>query len=212
MLISFVLFFILIYGQKWIVGTFLILGALIFIKELLFGYRDKSIFWNYIFPIVLVGLFFSVIERWVLPDSWIYALGWPIEFATGIFNDISFLESVFPEFSTKDFVIEYRDFFQPTETIEGSGFWYHAGKVYAFSKHGFKLLLILVLDLAIIASFATLAGLIFCFPFHLFIQLSKWLNHRFSLTESSVPLGAFFLWGIGETIAIGLSTCKILSL
>jgi hypothetical protein len=209
LLISVVLFFVLIHGQKWIVGAFLVIGLLIFIKELLFGYSDKSIFWNYIAPVVGVGLFFSVIERWVLPDSWIYTLGWPIEFATGIVNDLSFLESIFPEFETKAFVAEYRSFFQPTETIEGSGFWYHAGRVYAFSIHGFMLLLILFLDLAIIASFVTLAGLLIFFPFHLFIQLSKWLNQRFSLTESNIPLGAFFLWGIGETIAIGLSTYKI---
>jgi hypothetical protein len=128
-----------------------------------------------------------------------------IEFSVGGLSEVSFLEPVIPNFNSQNFVTEYRSFFEPFEIFKQ----FSILRVYIFSTHGFMLLLILLLDLAIIASFTTFIGLVIFFPFHLFIQVSKWLNQRFSLTESHVPLGAFFLWRIGETAAVVLRSYKL---
>ena len=198
LLVFAVVFLILIYGQKWIVAGFLGLGVLFYILSQFS--EGSSVFSEYFVPVLVTALVFAAIEYWVLPESWIDGMAQLIEFTVGNLSEISFLESVMPPFDSQNFVTEYRSFFEPFDIFKQ----FSVLKVYIFSTHGFMLLLILLLDLAIIASFLSFVGLVIFFPFHLFIRLSKWLNKRFSLTESNVPLGAFFLWGIGETAAIGL--------
>jgi hypothetical protein len=68
LLISLVIFFILLYGQKWIVATFLVLGVFFYLIGQ-FSSSFDTVFSEYFLPSLVVALIFAAIEYWVLPES-----------------------------------------------------------------------------------------------------------------------------------------------
>ncbi len=201
---TFLLVLILTYGGYWIVVSYFVISKII----TSFSNDYDNDYSSFFFMSLIVALVFAAVQHWVLPDSWTYALAYPFEYVSEWLNSYSFLDPIIPDFKAQEFITDYEAFFKSVYQFD-SAWWSYFLKVYLFSTKGFMLIILIVINMALLVSFFTLASVVLLFPFNLFIKFSNYLKVRFSLNKGNIPIGAFLIWCIAETVFIILRSINM---
>ncbi|MCH2194772.1 hypothetical protein [Kordia sp.] len=171
------------------------------------GSRYSNIISKYNIYILLIAIIFSVLQQWIIPESWIITLAYPLEWICDIFPKVSIINSFLADYNAEQFVISYQGFFS-TFNIDSDiqNIWVYLYKTYLFATKGLLVLIIIILDV-IALLFAVLAiFLLLLIPSYFIIQLSKYLKKIFNIEEKVVPVAAFIIWSLGEIIAFYFSS------
>lgn len=205
--ITTILVLVLIYAGSWLILLYFFIGRLIaqFDND---GYQDGD-FAEFFYISIGIALILAPIQHWVLPDSWNYALAYPIELVFDTLNQSSHLDPLIPNFSSEGFIVEYEYFFERFKEMDLK-WWQYPFKIYLFATKGFMLLMILIIDIALLIAIVALIFLIIFVPFNMFIKVSTYLKKVFAIKEGNIPLGAFLIWGMAESIFIILRSIEIL--
>ncbi|MGH1383958.1 hypothetical protein [Kordia sp.] len=155
---------------------------------------------DYRFAILLIALIFAAIQQWILPESWTIALAYPLEFICDIFQKVPIINSFLPDYDAVQFVTSFQSFFDKMN-LDFSG-WIYIVKVYAFATKGLLLMIILSLDIFAILFVCLIVFLVLLVPLNAVIKLSDFIKKIFKIKEKAIPIGAFIIWSLGETIAI----------
>jgi hypothetical protein len=162
---------------------------------------------DYRFGVLFAALFFAVIQQWILPESWTIALAYPLEFICDIFQKVPVINSFLPDYDAEQFVTSYQSFFDKYNYDFGS--WWYVFKVYMFATKGLLLMIILLLDILAISFVCLIVFLVLLVPLNAVIKFSDFIKRLLKIREKAIPIGAFIIWSLGETIAIIVNTYKL---
>jgi hypothetical protein len=207
--------YLLLYGAVFFFGISLILtilayGSIFLVAGLILiaiiGSTFSETISDYRFSVLFVALIFAAIQEWVLPESWIIALAYPLEFICDIFQKVPVINSFLPDYDASQFVTSYQSFFD-TFNVDFGG-WSYVLKIYLFATKGLLLLIILLLDILALLFVMLVIFLVFLVPMNAVVKLSDLIRRLFNIKEKAVPIGAFIVWSLGETIAFLVNTYK----
>jgi hypothetical protein len=153
----------------------------------------------------LVILIAAALEAWVLPASWVLAIASPFELFSTWANSFGLVDWLLPDYSASAFLKNYQDTFNRLENWLWSWLRYFYFGYFFFSR-GLMLIAVIVIQLALVAGGALIVSLCLAIPVYLFIWISDRLKQRLHIAEGRIPIAAFVLFVIGETLDFGIQT------
>ncbi|PTX62188.1 hypothetical protein C8N46_103287 [Kordia periserrulae] len=190
---------LLAYGSIFLVAGLIVIAIV--------GSMFSETISDYRFAVLFAALFFAAIQQWILPESWTIALAYPLEFICDMFQKVPVINSFLPDYDAEQFVTSYQNFFEKFE-LDFIG-WLYIVKIYAFATKGLLLMIILLLDILAILFVCLIVFLVLLVPINAVVKLSDYLKKIFKINEKAVPVGAFIIWSLGETIAIIIHTYQL---
>jgi hypothetical protein len=70
-------------------------------------------------------------------------------------------------------------------------------------------MIILLLDILAISFVCLIVFLVLLVPLNAVIKFSDFIKRLLKIREKAIPIGAFIIWSLGETIAIIVNTYKL---
>lgn len=208
LLVLYVCVFLLVNIGPYLVLFYIVFGRFITWRIFLAMGEDDIASWA-VFDIALsLGILVAaILEKWILPDSWVLAIAYPFEAFSVWANGIPYVDWVLPDYSGKGFLEHFRRVFLAIE----DWLWNWLAFLnwgYFFIARGFMLLTVIVIQilffLGVILGLAFALGL----PVHLFIQFSDFVKRRLGIAKGPIPVGAVILWATGESLEFGLKTLE----
>ncbi|MEM6685629.1 MAG: hypothetical protein AAF617_07500 [Bacteroidota bacterium] len=180
---------------------------ILFIPVAYIGARFSDSFLKYTMYFLAVGLVLSVLQQWILPESWIIAMAYPLEWICDVSQKIPVINSFLPDYTASEFVTSYQRFFEAFNiNLDQENIKIYILKIYVFATKGILILIILLLDILAVVFGGLAIFLMFLVPFYFIIQLSKYLTKLFKLEDKVIPIGAFMIWSTGEIISFYYAT------
>lgn len=147
----------------------------------------------------------AALEKWVIPEAWIVAAGYPFETVSTWANAHPLLDWLLPDYSAQGFLDDFRRVFDRIENwLWGWLAFLNWG--YFFFARGVMLLMVvaipLLLALGIVLGALVLLGL----PVYGFVKLSDLARQALRIDKERIPLGALIFWATGETIEFAMKT------
>jgi hypothetical protein len=147
----------------------------------------------------------AVVEKWVIPEAWIVAAGYPFETVSTLANSDPLLDWLLPDYSGQGFLDEFRRVFDAVENWLWS--WLAVlGWGYFFFARGVMLLMVVLIQLLLALGVVLVALIVLGFPLYAFVKLSDVARMALRIDKERIPLGALILWATGETIEFALKT------
>jgi hypothetical protein len=153
-------------------------------------------------PVIVIA---ASLEKWVLPLSWVLAIGAPYEHFSTWANGFPGVDWILPDYSGPVFLKHYQDTFNSIEDWLWD--WLAFVNVsYFFFSRGLMLLVIIFIQLSLFAGLTLAATLCLLLPIEIVILASDRLKNGLHIVEGQIPIAAFMLLLIGETLDFGTKT------
>lgn len=188
---------VLAYGSIFLVAGLIIIAVI--------GSPFSETISDYRFLVLFTALIFAAIQQWILPETWTLALAYPLEFICDIFQKVPVINSFLPDYDAAQFVHGYQNFFDKFDLN------FSLVKIYSFATEGLLLMIILLLDIMAILFICLIVFLVLLVPLNAIIKLSDFIKKILKIKEKVIPIGAFIIWSLGETIAIIVNTYLLFS-
>ena len=148
--------------------------------------------------------FAAVLEKWLIPESWIVSLSRPFEAFSMWANQFAPIAWLFPEFAAQEFLAYFREVF----TLVEGWLWDWLAWLYGFYfflTRGLMVVLAAAVQIFFLLATAVALGLVVLFPLHMIMMLSEKVKRRLQLQAfGRLPIAAFLVWATGETIEFSL--------
>jgi len=142
----------------------------------------------------------SVLEKWLMPESWVVAMAIPYERFSVWANQHWLIDWVLPDFTTEGYLANYRRVLEMAEAWLWDWLaWIY--QLYFFFARGLMLVLVGAIQLAFFASIVLAVILVPLAPLHAVMYFSEAVKRKMKFEAMGrVPVGAFLVWGTGETL------------
>lgn len=153
--------------------------------------------------LVVAVLVAAVLEKWVLPEAWILALGYPFEAVSAWASANPYVDYLLPDYRVQAFLDHFRSVFRRIEDWLWDWLAFLSG-TYFFLARGVMVVMIAAIQLLLGLGIAIGALLVLGVPPYLFMKFSDQVRQRLNIDKDRIPVGAFFFWATGETIEFGM--------
>jgi hypothetical protein len=145
----------------------------------------------------------AALEKWVIPEAWVVAMGHPFEVVSEWANTSPFIDWFLPDYSVQAFRENFRGVFHRIEEWlwDWLAFLYGA---YFFLTRGAMLLMIALIQLLLVVGIVVGVIVVLAIPPSLFMKFSDCVRQKLHIDKDRIPVGAFFFWATGETIEFGM--------
>jgi hypothetical protein len=185
------LFFLFFRGTDWLI---------LLVSD---GKLTRMIGYSFIFFFgILVA---AIFEKWILPESWVLAIAYPFEVFSVWANGNPYVDWILPDYSGSGFLEHFRQVFLALENWLWNWLAFLSW-IYFFLGRGFMLFMVVFIQILFFLGIIIAALLAIWLPLCLFIQFSDFVKHTLRIVKGRIPVGAFTLWAIGETLEFGLKT------
>jgi hypothetical protein len=198
---------LLVKAGPYLVVVYIFFGNLIspVVLSRLNEIRHIAAFYSAIIVLSIAILIAAILEKWVIPETWIVAIGYPFETVSNWANAHPYVDWFLPDYSAQKFLEDFRHVFRAIEDWLWSWLAF-LNAFYFFFARGAMLLTVVVIQLLLLlgASFGVL--IVLGFPVYAFIKLSDYFKRRMRIDKDRIPLLALIFWAFGETIEFAMKT------
>lgn len=151
----------------------------------------------------------AVLEKWLIPESWILSIALPYETFSGWANQHWLIDWLLPDFTGEGFLAYYREILNMAENWLWDWLaWFY--QLYFFFARGLMLILVVGVQLAFFAAAIFTAILIPLTPLHFVMKFSEAVKKRFKFQSlGRLPVGAFLVWATGETLEFAVKALQV---
>jgi hypothetical protein len=195
-------------------GPYLILIVFLFgnlISFLVLGYVNEkhvAAYYGALWALSIATLIAAILEKWVIPEAWIVAIGYPFETVSNWANTHPYVDWFLPDYSGEKFLEDFRHVFRAIEDWLWSWLAFLSA-LYFFYARGAMLLMVVMIQLLLLLGVVFGTLIVLGLPVYAFIKLSDYFKHRLRIDKDRIPLLALVFWAIGETIEFAMKTQEL---
>lgn len=161
------------------------------------------------FVVSFVATLAAVLEKWVIPESWILALAYPYETFSVWANGYWLVDWLLPDFTAAGFLAHYREVVKAAEDWLWDWLAFVYG-LYFFVARGIMLVMVGAIQLALFASIVLAAVMVPLTPLHFIMKLSEYLKRRLRFAiPGRLPVIGLLVVMIAELTDFALDIIKV---
>lgn len=207
----YVMVLLLVSLGPWLVLSFLFFGKLInlVVMKTIGGDSAQLGCAAVAFVLSVVTVIAAVLEKWVIPESWVLSLAYPYETFSVWANGHWLVDWLLPDFTAAGFLAHYREVVEAAEDWLWDWLAFVYG-LYFFVARGIMLVMIGAIQLALFASIALAAVLVPLTPLHFVMKLSEYLKRRLRFAiPGRLPVIGLLVVMIAELTDFALDIIKV---